>query len=83
MIAIIVTETDMMGLHMAEVVDLLLEEAATMIGMVLHHPDSSVVHLQVMVVVVVAFPVAVTSHHPIQEIDGVDVPQDVMMVLQV
>jgi len=81
-IANIVIETDMVGLRGMVVVAVgLLRGDTTMTGMVLHHPDSTVVvhHLQALVV---AF-LEVTSPHPIQECEGVGVHRDVMMALLV
>ena len=78
-IANIVIETDMVGLHGMVAVGLLRGDT-TMTDMDLHHPDSTVVHhLQALVV---AF-LGVTSPHPIQECEGVDVHRDVMMALLV
>lgn len=80
-IANIVIGTDLVGLRGMVVVAVgLLRGDTTMTGMVLHHPDSTVVHhLQALVV---AF-LGVTSPHPIQECEGVDVHRDVMMALLV
>lgn len=79
-IANIVIETDMVGLHGMVVAVGILRGDTTMTGMVLHHPDSTVVHhLQALVV---AF-LGVTSPHPIQECEGVGVHRDVMMALLV
>lgn len=80
-IANIVIETDMVGLRGMVVAVGLLRGDTTMTGMVLHHPDSTVVvhHLQALVV---AF-LGVTSPHPIQECEGVGVHRDVMMALLV
>lgn len=85
-IANIVIETDMVGLRGMVVAVGLLRGDTTMTGMVLHHPDSTVVvhHLQALVVAFlgVAF-LGVTSPHPIQECEGVGVHRDVMMALLV
>lgn len=80
-IANIVIETDMVGLHGMVVVAVAHRQGdTTMTGMVLHHPDSTVVHhLQALVV---AF-LGVTFPHPIQECEGVGVHRDVMMALLV
>lgn len=78
-IANIEIETDMVGLPgMVAVAH--RQGDTTMTDMVLHHPDSTVVHhLQALVV---AF-LGVTSPHPIQECEGVGVHRDVMMALLV
>jgi hypothetical protein len=80
-IANIVIETDMVGLRGMVVAVGLLRGDTTMTGMVLHHPDSTVVvhHLQALVV---AF-LGATSPHPIQECEGVGVHRDVMTALLV
>ncbi len=76
---IFVTETDMVvHHHMAAAAD---HEAIMMTDMVLLHPDSLADHLDQADSLLMAS--QAISLHPMQEIEGVDVPLGVMMVLQV
>jgi len=77
---IFVTETDMVDHHhmVAAAVD---HEVTMMTDMAPLHPDSLADHLDLVDSHLMAS--QAISHHPTQEIEGVDVPPDVMMVLQV
>ena len=80
---IFVTETDMVGHHMVVVAAAAVDHEATMMtGMAPLHPDSLADHLDQVVDSHLTASQAI-SHHPMQEIEGVDVPLGVMMVLQV